>query len=193
MPRKGQKALEAKSLPDLNLSAGADFSTSTPHGLGDDEFPLREEFVKRLQKAACVASSTKRWKELTGQLVRGDPLHDQPPAGPLCSECYGVGRCRARFTAEQMARFIHNISLVKRCAAHSRSKIDLPTYLFSNEETSLAVLAIFVLLRDPEASLFYRVNTEDGRQPSLGSTRCRQASSFYSAMHLTSTIRCFAL
>jgi hypothetical protein len=80
-----------------------DISAHTPMGLGDAEFPLREEFVEPLcanvatRKALC-----KSWRASYGDKVSEPALPFVAPAPPslTCRERLGRGQCESRLTDE---------------------------------------------------------------------------------------------
>lgn len=161
-----------------------DFQVATPNGVGDRDYPLREEFVQELEEAAQVKRRSMAWREKAGPMICG-PRLDTIAAPRLCGELFGPSYCRCRFSNVEQDVFLTHMKMLAVLGKHARPQKSLPVYLLTAGAVELVLLSIFVLLQDPAAHAFAELAVVGGGATLPGSKlRICHAADQHGPLHI---------
>ena len=85
---------------------------STPHGLGDDNYPLTKEEVQPV--SANVGCLSEEWCHIIGEAVGHCPAFNAPLSDEACCTLFGPGCCKTQLSDAQLQRYALVRDIFKR-------------------------------------------------------------------------------
>jgi len=143
-------------------------------GLGNAEFPLRDEIVAGLCRGPEIKIRSAEWKNAYGKLIK-DPANQYAASEPLplrCSERFGWDRCVTKIDGEQLATYEKVLSTIRKAATTGmtdRKSANLRLLrVKTDDRQGKFVLSCFHLAKNPEVVVFLEfsvVSEHDADEP----------------------------
>ena len=150
-------------------------SEATPLGIGDVDWPVKEEMLSQLSVSGNISDLAAKWAERFGQMVGEDPAMyasaDHATRYEMCSKLYGPTKCRQDFLPEVQVRIASWRHVLNDMAKCYKDCVDTQVWAFSSLAAGAAassgdalpqpehfVMRLMSLYRDPEVQEYVRMD-----------------------------------